>query len=233
PIDSAMDTVCNAACDLASLLSYPFVGEATPSDDANTSSGEAEETFEIVDAASSEEDEEDSDTIGEATGNSADNDAAEKTDDEGKEEEGAVEKALLIPAPRFIRVEMRDDEEDCGMGWFSYQENGVNEIYVRSIIKDSAADRAGLAVSDRIHFVNGVYLGELSNAEIFDLFAAATAEKSFEVLVLEDIGQLYELLNIRVSLDLPNIVRGADADAANAPVMVQLVLQPGNIYGFT
>ncbi|GMT17192.1 hypothetical protein PFISCL1PPCAC_8489 [Pristionchus fissidentatus] len=111
-------------------------------------------------------------------------------------------KGTKLPAPRLIRVELNDDETDCGIGIFKSV-----YFYVETVKKGSAAYRAGVPVAARIYFVNGVATKGLKTAGVVDLLIAAG--NCIELLILQDPDGLYEELGIPVSLVLPNIVRGA------------------------
>ncbi|GMT17720.1 hypothetical protein PFISCL1PPCAC_9017 [Pristionchus fissidentatus] len=124
-----------------------------------------------------------------------------------------------LPAPRLIRIDLDDDETDCGIG--VYRRSSVYDYaFVGTLKKGSAADRAGVAIGDRICIVNGVATKGLKTAGVVDLLIGAG--KSFDLLILQDqAGGMYSELDIPVSLAMPNIVRGA-APAAVEPYTIPL-----------
>ncbi|GMT17677.1 hypothetical protein PFISCL1PPCAC_8974, partial [Pristionchus fissidentatus] len=235
-----------------------FLGATSPATEEATSSGAEEDSFEIVDAASADDEAENDGKVtvdnqtneegsedkmegGEAeetapasaadsrdaatasstvsaeaisTAASATANAATQTE----KDEAVVENGSKIPSPRLIRVELRSDESECGMEVYRMDRNGFG---VGAIIKNSAADRAGLVPGDRICFINTVSIETMSEPEVLDLLGCASAEKTFEVLtLLGDELELYKELGLHVSPHLPNIIRRAAA--SEAPRALQL-----------
>ncbi|GMT17681.1 hypothetical protein PFISCL1PPCAC_8978, partial [Pristionchus fissidentatus] len=78
-----MESMLNSACDLASLVSSPFLGATPPTPEDTTPSGAEEESFEIVDAASTDDELEEDEKLS----------AGNQTNKERSEEKIEVEEA--------------------------------------------------------------------------------------------------------------------------------------------
>ncbi|GMT17387.1 hypothetical protein PFISCL1PPCAC_8684, partial [Pristionchus fissidentatus] len=134
----------------------------------------------------------------------------------------------FLPAPRLVVIQKSEDEKESGIGVFSKR----GDHFVGVLVKDSAEERCGLRTGDRLFAVNGVLTEQLNNAGVMKLLL--TGGKKIEVLILEEnAANLYKELGVHDSLDLPNIVRGADATAGEAPSAFPLVkCSPTSWYGF-
>ncbi|GMT17395.1 hypothetical protein PFISCL1PPCAC_8692, partial [Pristionchus fissidentatus] len=134
-----------------------------------------------------------------------------------------------LPAPRFIVIERSEDKMESGIGIYSKG----NDHFVGTLVKDSPADRAGVKTGDRIYSINGTHTGRLGNDEV--LLRLGPGASSIDLLILEEnAANLYKELNMFVTQELPNVVRGADdATAGDAPSAFPLAeLSPSGLYGF-